>query len=162
MFKQVVSVFLVIGLLVVFGASPVLADDGDGLSANSPTISTFHPKTKKSFRTIAGGVVERKTVFYGDPRLYVTPGHNLTFRTYVYDNKVLAVTWQNAPRQIDPFSMAESSLQGMVKEMRFWLANAPSYRVVAVFDYDRDYGSSGALYSPRLFPPGFEIKDIKW
>lgn len=125
---------------------------------------TVVPKTKvfKSFKSLPNGVVVRKTIFQGDPRFRVSPDHELTFRTYVYNNKVIAVSWKNASRQLDPFALSEVSLQGMIAEMKYYLANQTKYRVVTIFDTDQTEGSSGVIYVPSVFPEGFGIKDIKW
>lgn len=148
--------FLIVMSLVMFLFSGnVYAED------QSQTVAP-KPKVFKSFKSLPNGVVVRKTIFQGDPRFRVSPDHELTFRTYVYNNKVIAVSWQNAPRQLDPFALSEVSLQGMISEMKYYLANQTKYRVVTIFDTDRTAGSSGVIYVPSVFPEGFSIKDLKW
>ena len=144
-------------MLLVFMVTSVHAAEGD---SGTPVVP--QPKVFKTFKSLPNGVVIRKTVFKGDPRFYVSPGHELTFRTYVYNNKIIAISWQNAPRQLDPFDMTEVSIQGMLKEMKFYMAKLNHYRVVTIFDGDAVEGSSGVLYVPSTFPQGFSVKDLKW
>lgn len=147
---------LFVMLFLFMGTSKAHAEEG------TPDESPINVHPKVIWRTLPHGVTLRKTVYRGDPRLYVSPGHELTFRVYVANNKVIALSWMNSPIHMDPFAMTKTAIDNMAKEMKTYLANSQKYRFVSIVDWDEASGGSGVLYSPYLFPKGFSITDVKW
>lgn len=148
MFKKAI---LAISLLVLI-AAPAFAD--------SPIENNAHVHV--THKLVAGNVSETKYVFDPAPQVIMPPCGNLIFRTYVSNSLVIAISWQCAPVQLDPFDLTEGAITQLSKEMHDYLVKTDKYRFVAVFDYKKSEGGSGALYSSSLFPDGFTLKDVKW
>jgi hypothetical protein len=142
---------LAISLLVLI-AAPAFAD--------SPIENNAHVHV--THKLVAGNVSETKYVFDPAPQVIMPPCGNLIFRTYVSNSLVIAISWQCAPVQLDPFDLTEGAITQLSKEMHDYLVKTSQYRFVAVFDYKKSEGGSGALYSSSLFPDGFTLKDVKW
>lgn len=149
--KAILAVFISIII-----ATPAFADSVDGLKVKNDA------KVHVTHKLVAGNVSETKYVFDPAPQVIMPPCGNLIFRTYVSNSLVIAISWQCAPVQLDPFDLTEGAITQLSKTMHDYLVKTDKYRFVAVFDYKKGEGGSGALYSSSLFPDGFTLKDVKW
>lgn len=153
-----VLIFLTIGLVQMTFVSPLFA-------ANPALDSTpFKDKPTITFETLPNGVSVRKIVFKSDPRLIVPANRLVTFRVYVRDNTVIAMSWSNlyltaAP---DPLKIMTDVLPKVLKSMGKSLEQLPNYRFIAVMDVKEDKTVSGVFYSPTFFPRGMNSGDLKW
>jgi hypothetical protein len=156
--KMIVTLFLLLVFVVVNKtnsttyASPL----------ETPDTTPIKPIPHVTFKMLPNGVSVRTIRFSADPRLLVPKKDLMVFRVYVYKNDAIALTWENGPLSLDPFSVMQGMLPNILKSMHNTLLHMSKYRFISVMDYSSKNGVSGAYYSPTLFPAGMTSLDLKW
>ena len=121
---------------------------------------------KKEFnvsqKLLSSGVVQQTAIYKGDKYVPNTFGPAI-FNTFIYERKIIAVTWQNQPLvDMDIFPIVETELKSFAPNIskEFMNYSGDSARVVLVLDMNRTKGAEGALYVPTMFPKGFSVSNV--
>ena len=121
---------------------------------------------KKEFhvsqKLLSSGVVQQTAIYKGDKYVPNTFGPAI-FNTFIYERKIIAVTWQNQPLiNLDIFPIVETELKSFSPNVskEFMNYGGNKARVVLVLDMNKTKGVNGALYVPTMFPKGFSVSNV--